>query len=954
LGIVDKITLKEPVLRLTLDGSGNLIDSWVPEGSDSSEPINFPKDGVYINNGLVNWASPWGAGTTGINADILSETTWQSQINMSSARFAQDDVEFDYSFIGNINRISELELDIKGQISLPSARVRGAVSGPMQSDFDLKLKSTLGADTVALTGNMDMDLGELALPAFKMGRGELGVDINAQYSPEDMSIEKIVAEWSFSGDNASLTDLEMRSRLVERTMSYNALSKTPIAMHFGDYFLQNGTGLLKEFSVDGSGTYIHTPSGYTMDFARPLILRADNQMVTLTPGAEPEIIYQADQNKIAIDMDVDWEGRRNLYLTDLNLEGQSDNGLVLSGVNKVTADLSSREEWRRSIAGENIRLAPFNVALDYQNDGLRSTVKLDGGVDYNGLLPGGRANRLRANGKVVVKTSGENFALSFQPDQTIKMAEFVSNTGWRGENISFDLIDGTDVLTRVRGAQPFQTHLKNISADIASPENDRHLATQFEDMYVSSDFQSDPQIWDLDISGINMQSEDFPSPGTRIKSGAGTARVTQYENGGVEFAIESPGTEVSTDNVHVTDLFIEMSGRPDDFSANYKAGAVQLKRGEVPVVPMQGTARLQNGVLSGSAVAPMPKTRNTPINIDFLSQEGVGSAHISIPKVVFTPRGLQPQYLIPVLRGKLAEVSGEASADFDFTFGGGGPVRSKGTTTLKNMDIGTLVGPASGVSAKLTFKSMFPLETDGVQTATLVGFDAGFPLENGSVRFEVVADGIRIDEAIWPVIVDDQGDGQGEGKIFISPMLWRFGNVENQAVVNVENLSLGKILQGVGNGNLSATGQISGRLPATIKGVDVEIQGGVLAIKEGGVIQYRNQGIDTFAKDAKAPFVLGDAFAGSETGFAFKALENFEYKELEALIDGPLDGEMTLRMAFGGKNPDLLAGTAFEFNVSVTGELANIARDSIGAFDTQKHLDAVIDMQREAGEKSEE
>lgn len=172
---------------------------------------------------------------------------------------------------------------------------------------------------------------------------------------------------------------------------------------------------------------------------------------------------------------------------------------------------------------------------------------------------------------------------------------------------------------------------------------------------------------------------------------------------------------------------------------------------------MEGTARLQNGVLTGEAVAPMPRTVNTPINIEYGSEEGVGSAHISIPKVVFTPRGLQPQYLIPTLRGKLAEVSGEASAEFDFSFGDGAPVRSYGTTTLKNMDIGTLVGPAS------------------------------------------------------------------------------------------------------------------------------------------------------------------------------KALENFEYKELEALIDGPLDREMTLRMLFGGKNPGLLAGTAFEFDVTVTGELANIARDFSGA-----------------------
>lgn len=190
---------------------------------------------------------------------------------------------------------------------------------------------------------------------------------------------------------------------------------------------------------------------------------------------------------------------------------------------------------------------------------------LGGDIDYDGVLPGGRANKLQLGGEVVVTTRDNNFTMSFQPDQTIKIFEFVSSTGWRGRNISFDLIEGEDVLTRVRGAQPFRSHLKNVGADIASPENDRHLRTHFDEMKIKSNFQSDPQIWDLGIKGIELNSDDFPSSGTHVQSAEGTAQVTQYKDGSLEFLITSPETAISTDNVQVTDLLLKSTVDPKVF-----------------------------------------------------------------------------------------------------------------------------------------------------------------------------------------------------------------------------------------------------------------------------------------------------------------------------------------------------------------------------------------------------
>jgi len=47
---------------------------------------------------------------------------------------------------------------------------------------------------------------------------------------------------------------------------------------------------------------------------------------------------------------------------------------------------------------------------------------------------------------------------------------------------------------------------------------------------------------------------------------------------------------------------------------------------------------------------------------------------------------------------------------------------------------------------------------------------------------------------------------------------------------------------------------------------------------------------------------------------------------LSVKLDGPLDGEIELNVRFLGRNPKILAGTEFDFNVTIVGELVNLVR----------------------------
>ena len=340
-------------------------------------------------------------------------------------------------------------------------------------------------------------------------------------------------------------------------------------------------------------------------------------------------------------------------------------------------------------------------------------------------------------------------------------------------------------------------------------------------------------------------------------------------------------------------MSVSASGTPGDLSVRYgyEAGQgtsqVTFSAGELPVLPLQGEVAYLGGAWTGTATTTLPKSNETPIDINYTFENGVGSATVSIEDLPFSPSKLQPQHLVSALSGKISRVEGQVSSRINLSFGKDQPLKSSGTATIKNMSAGTLPGPFTGLNGDLTFSSFFPLQTDGVQTVTLAKFDPGFPLENGTMTFEIIPDGVKIQSAQWPL---------ASGQISLDPTTWLYSAAQNLVQLNIDNVSLGEFLKNVGGGKLKATGDVSGMLPVFIEGIKVHVKGGRLTVEDGGVIEYTSPQTE----------MAGNANAYA--GYAFDALKHFEYDELEATIDGPLDGPMKLRMKFGGSNPTCFTG----------------------------------------------
>lgn len=926
-GQLQRVVIKEPSLHITLDAAGTITNNWMPKPSD--KPLIFPKNGLVIEDASLGWKAPFGHGTALINTDIRSASDWTLMLDSKDSVLTDENVSVSLKYQGVVEQKTEDRFSAIGSLSTLSLDTEVLQTGAVKAGFNMVFSRGETPQFVDAKGWLNLIGADIQSENYGLDRAAVKFDLETQFDMQAKSFMRFKTDWDMNSQGIAFKNKQARSELSRVLSASDALENAPLVGAFAPYFPDTIDTVLQKFSLGGQGQFALSPTGYQVKLRDELVMKGRGASVMLRSTSKDVLSYDAALGAITVQADIDVTGERALRISALNMQGASADGLSLSEMERFGARIQSETDWLANVQGQTQRLAPFDIRLEYRQEGAGKTVNITGNIDYDGFVPGGDVRGLKAGGTMVAALRGDDFQLGFSPKGKVHMQAFKSSSGWRGEDVVFSVESTENLFSKTKADGRMAAVLNAISARIVSPEDDRHMMASFDSLKLVSIVENDRQSWDISITGSNITSDNFPSPGTKISAQNSTVHMELAGNGDMSFSSHSPKISIETQNVRVDSMSIDIEGAPENFKASYAAKQVELVGEDYPVLPMRGSLYFRQGVLTGDATTDLPLTKDTPIQISFRSVNGQGEARILIPEIKFDPYGLQPQYLIPTLKGKLADVRGTVSAQFDFEFGGGLPIRSKGTTTVVDMDIGTMVGPLTGVNTKLVFSSMFPLKTEGVQVATLSGFDPGFPLERGAIQFEIVPEGVRIDEAIWPVGNIDAPDG----KIYIAPMLWKFGNVKNKATVHVDNIELGTLLAKIGKEKFAATGQVSGTLPAIIDGVNMRIENGVLAIKDGGVIRFKTAGTDAAGMQ------------NANAGYAFQALENFTYQKMEVRIDGPIDGDMNLDMLFDGHNPDVLGGQSFLFDVGVQGELANIVRNFSQSISNEEILKRIIHLQ---------
>lgn len=903
-GKVERLDFTGLNATITVDETGAIIDGWRPPSS--GEGSAFPVRGIGVMDASILLQTPYGDIPIKGDAEVANTEAFNVDGTLEPFTLSRDDTRL--SAEGPVSIVGRSE---SYSVSLPSTRLTLLHPSGTLQNTRLTLDGRVHKATGLINGTAKAKDGSFASSAGIIGQ-ITDFDIDGQWDG---------AQFTATVDTnlaaVSVTDPARREDLSRTLSLAEALSDVPVAMNFAPALVTPIRDLLTKSDISASLSVLITESQRRLDLRRPMIIKTDRTQAIIAPlDGDPFYKYSIGQGGYALTMQTSLSRPVPLTLDPLRVRIHSTDGLSIGGIADASGRLQTRSDWHAQTQdGRPARIGPLSVGFDYVAPlDAPSRLILRGSANYDGDIPGGYAQGLDAGGTLTAQLEDDRTQVAFKPNRLLKIARLETTSEWDIEAFEGQLKPASPLYRRTgTGDATLRTTLVDASFSASRPATDlveaATLDLQFVQADLIGDIRSDAQSWDIGFIDLALQSETFPIAGTDLVIPAGGLNVGLSNEGRSTFTLTAPSTTVITPAYAVRDMAIEAQGTAEQYELTYKKGRVKvLTEGDssfpIPVLPISGILLFDAGQFTGTAQTSLPRAPNAPIDITYRMVDGRGDADVEIRGLRFQPGGLQPQDLAPALRGKVAQVDGGINADLNIALGTDTAPTGTGTVEIVNMSLGTAPGPITGLSGTVELTSLFPVVTAPNQRLLIQTFNPGFPLENGELTYALVPEGVAISRAVFPL---------GEGQVSFDPFTWIYGAPENRVTLRVSEVEVGDFLKGIGNGKLSVSGALEGTIPVVVRGIDVLVEKGRLEVKDGGVIRY--QGKD-----------VAEAIPNEFAAKAIEALKDFNYDGLFMEINGPLDGEIKLGLQFTGSNPEVFYNIPFQFDVTVEGELFNIAR----------------------------
>lgn len=927
--------------RVQLDGATgriNLAEDWqpkaqwmrdlMPDGTEAggNSASLFPENGVSLTDGTIILSSPLGEATLYFDAQIPSAQTFTTEITLAPSDLAYGGYGAKGAGFVTLEK-SGAELRVIGQ-----AQTATLSNSKLDiTDAHLRLDGTLNLDSFDYVGSVSLDGDSLSGDLFASGPARLGWD--GRISPRgDMGAS---GTWTFAAENAR-SPRPARAAEVAETLSLSpALSKVPVTEHYASQLQETVYDFLIGADVTGQGKLTYGPDGFTVNPVGTVKVESLQNTLSLTPRAEQNFyVFDRASRQISARMDAVFKNPVDLKLTNIDLKAASENGLGLNGIKQFSTTLATQENWRASDAeGRPVRLGPLAASMRYDAANNPRRLSVNTVLDYDGDLPGGYVEKLNLDGRLDVRLYETHQVLDFTPrsGSVVTLKSLDTPTDWQGRDISVTLPPTKNLFTRTAETSKLAATLNTADFTLINPASDSAARQQLDIKSAAMEldgtlFPDRTQAWTVDFRDMQYASETLPGPGTTGAAAQAALTAKMAPDTPLQITLDSPSITAETPLVRLENIGVSLRGTPGTYTIDHTGGTVNIigsefaetaKSAGLASFPANGTINFADGVFSGTAGLTVAKAANAGVNVDYIYQGGTGTAEIDIPSILFTPKGLQPQTLIPAFRGKVARVEGEARAKLSLAFTDGAFTDSSGTVQLVNMSVGTAPGPIAGLNTTMRFASLFPLQTDGQQRLTMKSFNPGFPLENGELAFTLVPEGVKVDAADWPI---------GNGAFALDPFTWLYSAEENRVTMRVKDIALSDFLNNFGNKRIEATGNVVGVFPIVVRGIDVLIEKGRVSVPDGGLIKYDpGPGVPVYS-ESEAIAVLREKRTAEYAALAQDALREFRYRELSASLDGPINGDVEIGLIFDGSNKKVLNRQPFRFDIIVKGELFNIAR----------------------------
>jgi len=311
-------------------------------------------------------------------------------------------------------------------------------------------------------------------------------------------------------------------------------------------------------------------------------------------------------------------------------------------------------------------------------------------------------------------------------------------------------------------------------------------------------------------------------------------------------------------------------------------------------------------------LAPGTDAPSLPISGRYDLRSGTGRFEVQPTSIAFSPGGLQPADLMPGLPA-LGNVAGRAEVSGQVVLT---PQQVSHTAALKLEDMNLQSGDIAvkGLDLALQLDGLQPpssppgqrLNIERVESlADLADLDASFqilPSQNGATPRA------RLERLTFRL---------AGGDVLIRDAMIAPDSPRHSATIDVSGLDLEAFLVLLDVEGLKGSGRLSGRIPVVLEGDQVAIEGGRLESAGPGLLSYLSSKLtSSLPPDADDLTILQ-----SPVDLAILALTNFNYDRLTIGLDKEITGEAKLSLQLEGKNPDLLDGYPFKFNINLTGNV---------------------------------
>ncbi|MGD2133713.1 MAG: YdbH domain-containing protein [Maricaulaceae bacterium] len=354
------------------------------------------------------------------------------------------------------------------------------------------------------------------------------------------------------------------------------------------------------------------------------------------------------------------------------------------------------------------------------------------------------------------------------------------------------------------------------------------------------------------------------------------------------------------------DLVIDR-GRPQSGALVLAGAEVEdaAERSRFVPLTMNGRAEIADAQLTGSLAGGDGSGRHiVTVDIDHAFEMGAGRAVAATPVFVFAPGELTPRTISPALAPFAANVDGRARAEARLEWNEGG-LFSSGVLSLEQVSFDSARGRVEEATMDFNVADLFTWTTDAPQRVEIGAFDAGLAFENVTLDLSL-RDGARIGvEALEAPFAG--------GVITAEPGEIDFAASQSSLVLIADAISMEALRQAIAPPVVEASGRLSGRIPIVLDRRGALIIGAQLAADGPGEVRYAGRAGEGVAAQE----------ASRRRGYA--ALENFEFDAAQVVINGEVEGDLTVEAQLSGRGREVEAGANLEVTLGAIADFSTLS-----------------------------